>query len=105
MDPKAVSVLPGDVVQVAVDAESCGPSLVVRSRAPGDRIRLARLAGRKKLQDLFVDRKIRRDARDRTPIVTDPENRIVWVAGVAVDEAFRVNDGTKAVVVLKLRRS
>jgi hypothetical protein len=36
--------------------------------------------------------------------VTDPENRIVWVAGLALAEEFRVSDRTKAVVVLKLRR-
>ncbi len=101
--PGAVSAASGDV-DAAVDAARCGDRLIVRSRAPGDRIRLPGLGGRKKLQDLFVDRKIARRERDCTPIVTDPENRIVWVAGLALAEEFRVNEGTKAVIILKLRR-
>jgi tRNA(Ile)-lysidine synthase len=91
-------------LEVAVDAAGCGERLIVRSRVPGDRMRLAGRGGRRKLQDLFIDRKIGRTERAQTPIVTDPENRIVWVAGLALAEEFRVSDRTKAVVVLKLRR-
>lgn len=69
---------------------------------PGDRLRLP--GGRTKLQDLFVNRKLSRSDRDRTPIVTNPAGTIVWVAGVALADEFRVSDPTKAVVVLKLRR-
>ena len=87
-----------------VDAEAVGRTLVVRSRRPGDRMRPAGLGGSKKLQDLFVDRKVNRRDRDAVPVVTDTQGRIVWVAGHAVGEAFRVTAGTKAVIILKLRR-
>jgi tRNA(Ile)-lysidine synthase len=76
----------------------------VRSRRPGDRFRPAGASGHKKLQDYFVDRKIARAERDRIPIVVDAQNRIVWVAGHAIDEAFRVTDPSKGVIVLRLRQ-
>lgn len=94
-------VAPAEAAVAAVGGLA-GRSLLVRSRIPGDRLRLP--GGRTKLQDLFVNRKVSRLDRDRTPIVTDAQGRIVWVGGLAVDEEFRVGDRTKAVVILKLRR-
>ncbi|MGE3277460.1 MAG: tRNA lysidine(34) synthetase TilS [Vicinamibacterales bacterium] len=90
---------------VAVDAGVLGRRVVIRSRQPGDRLRPLGLGGRKKLQDLFVDRKVSAGDRDRTPVVTDPAGRIVWVAGLALAEEFRVTTGTNGVIVLRLRRS
>jgi tRNA(Ile)-lysidine synthase len=85
-----------------IDAGPC-PDLWVRFRRPGDRVRPLGAAGWKKLQDLFVDRKVPRADRDRTPLVVDADDRIVWVAGHVVSEDFRVSDATRAVVILKLR--
>ena len=68
------------------------------------RIQPLGMAGRKKLQDLFIDRKIARRERDYVPIVTDERGRIVWVAGHVIGEEFRVTDRTNAVIILKLRR-
>ena len=79
-----------------------GP-LAVRNRRPGDRFRPLGLDGEKKLQDFFVDRKVARRARDGVPLVVDESDRIVWVAGHGIDEAFRVTDASQAVVILKLR--
>jgi tRNA(Ile)-lysidine synthase len=61
------------------------------------------LSGRKKLQDFFVDRKVPRARRDRVPIVVDEQDRIIWVAGHAISEEFRVSDRTQSMVVLRLR--
>jgi tRNA(Ile)-lysidine synthase len=81
-----------------------GP-LVVRSRLPGDRIRPAGMGGRsKKLQDLFVDRKVPRGLRDTVPLVVDAGGRIVWVVGEAVGEDFRPVDPSAGVILLKARR-
>jgi tRNA(Ile)-lysidine synthase len=86
-----------------IDA-SVGTELVVRSRQAGDRLRPVGLGGSKKVQDILVDRKVERVERDSVPIVTDPQGRIVWVAGHALSEEFRVTERTKAVIILKLRR-
>ena len=87
-----------------VDASTVSPGLIVRSRRPGDRLYPLGAPGRKKVQDVFVDRKIPRDDRDREPIVTDKMGRIVWVAGQVLAAPFRVTPLTTTVVVLTLRR-
>jgi tRNA(Ile)-lysidine synthase len=79
-----------------------GTALAVRNRRAGDRLRPSRV-GRRKLQDLLVDRKVPRAERDRIPIVVDAADRIVWVAGHAIDQDFRVTDPSQAVVILRLK--
>ena len=73
--------------------------LTVRNRRPGDWLRLP--AGRKKLQDLFVDAKVPRAVRDRLPVVTDSAGRVVWVPGYAVSEDFRVDPAEGKVILLR----
>ena len=92
-----------DRATATVRADLCGGSLVVRNRRPGDRFRPAGLSGRKKLQDYFVDHKIARDRRDAVPLIVDEHDRIVWVAGYEIDEAFRVTDGSQPVLLLKFK--
>jgi len=90
--------------QVMVDASTLSPGLIVRPRRPGDRLNPLGAPGSKKVQDVFVDRKIPRHDRDREPIVTDDVGRIVWVAGQVLAAPFRVTALTTTVVVLTLRR-
>ena len=90
--------------EVAIDAAGVGPAVVVRRRQPGDWIRPLGLGGRKKLQDVLVDRKVPLECRDLVPVVTDVHGRVIWVAGHALAEEFRVTSDTNAVVILKLRR-
>jgi tRNA(Ile)-lysidine synthase len=79
-----------------------GP-LAVRNRRPGDRFRPAGLVGRKKLQDYFVDKKVARAERDGVPLVVDEGDRILWVAGYAVDEEFWVTDPAQPMLILRLK--
>ena len=53
--------------------------VVIRSRRPGDVIRLN--VGRKKVKDVFIDAKIERRRRDRWPVVTEA-GEVVWVVGL-----------------------
>jgi len=78
--------------------------LAVRYRRPGDRFRPFGLSGQKKLQDFLVDRKVARADRDRVPLVVDENDRILWVAGHEIDEAFRVTPASGAVLILTLRQ-
>jgi tRNA(Ile)-lysidine synthase len=89
----SVATLRGDLVH---------GTLTVRNRRPGDRFRPAGLQGSKKLQDLFVDRKLPRYKRDDVAIVVDAQDRIIWVAGFGADEAFRVTDAAQPVLILRL---
>ena len=84
-----------------MEATGIQAPLTVRSRKPGDVLRPLGLGGRKKLQDLFVDGKVERAVRDTVPVVVDAGGQIVWVAGHALADDFRVTDHTKAVVILR----
>ncbi|HWI19557.1 MAG TPA: tRNA lysidine(34) synthetase TilS [Vicinamibacterales bacterium] len=93
-----------DAAQVMVDAGALGGHLLVRHRRPGDRLQPLGAPGRKKVQDVLVDRKVPRDDRDALPIVTTESGEIIWVAGQVLADPFRVTPLTTSVVVLTLRR-
>jgi tRNA(Ile)-lysidine synthase len=92
-------------MSVVVDAGELGDHLIVRARRSGDRLQPLGAPGRKKVQDVLVDRKVPRDDRDRVAIVTTEKGQIVWVAGEVLAEPFRVTSLTKSVVVLTLKRT
>jgi tRNA(Ile)-lysidine synthase len=88
--------------RAAVQAATILLPLVVRNRRPGDRFRPLGAPGRRKLQDLFVDRKVPRGARDRVPVVVDRAGRIVWVVGHGIADECRVTVAGAGVVLLKV---
>jgi tRNA(Ile)-lysidine synthase len=96
--------VPSSPNQVVLDAAALGRHLTIRGWRPGDRVQPLGLGGRKKLQDVFVDRKVPRDERSLVPVVLDARERIAWVAGHVVGEPFRVTPSSASVVVLTLRR-
>ena len=99
----AARAMASDGAVAIVRRDLCSGPLRVRNRRPGDRFRPIGVGGHKKLQDFFVDRKVAQQRRDKVPLVVDETNRIVWVAGFGIDEAFRVTDPAQAVLILKLK--
>jgi len=95
----------GNSAMARVRSDLCTGGFRVRNRRPGDKFSPVGLGGRKKLQDFFVDRKVARQRRDLVPLLVDEADRIVWVAGYSIDEAFRVTDPAQAVLILRLRRA
>ncbi len=89
---------------VAVAQGPLNLPLAVRGRRAGDRFRPLGVAGRQKLQDFLVNRRVPRESRDGLPLVVDDHDRIVWVVGESVAEDFRVTDPSQGVILLKARR-
>ena len=86
-----------------IDRAAVGTELVVRSWRPGDRMAPLGLGGAtKSLQDLFTARRVPRLERPRVPVV-ECGGEIVWVAGVATSERFRVTAATREAVRLSCR--
>ena len=102
--PERLMTWAGRGSQVGVAAAAVALPLAVRSRRPGDRFRPLGAPGGRKLQDFLVDRKVPRADRESLPLVVDGRGRIVWVAGQAVAEPFRVHDPSQGVILLTLRR-
>ena len=81
--------VPGGPDLATLDADALGEEVEIRAWRDGDRMRPLGLGGSKSLQDLFTDRGVPRSERSRVPVVT-AGGRVAWVAGVAVDEEFRL---------------
>ncbi len=94
------AVCDGGPARAVIPAATVAAGLFVRAWRPGDALQPMGLSGRKKVQDLFVDRKVPRAMRHSVPIVTAADGQIVWVMGHALGEPFRVTPATKSVVVL-----
>mgnify|MGYP001589683431 CR=1 FL=1 len=60
--------------------------LYIRSVKEGDRFHPAGMDGSKKVQDFFVDRKIRREDRKNVPIIVDEQDQIVAVGRYRIDK-------------------
>lgn len=70
-------------------------NLAVRTRRAGDRIYLEKCGGRKKIKDIFIDRKIPLEERNKWPLVT-LEGEIIWVTGIYKNEKKEIKYNIKA---------
>ena len=83
----------------SLDRAALGPELLVRAWRHGDRMAPLGLGGTKSLQDLFTARRVARSRRTTVPVV-ESDGEIVWVAGVATSERFKVTAKTTTAVHL-----
>jgi tRNA(Ile)-lysidine synthase len=85
--------------------EACFAEIVfpvrVRGKRPGDRFVPFGMKGRKKLSDLFIDRKVPLSRRGDIPVFEDARG-IFWVPGVAAAERTRIVPGTRGALRIKL---
>ncbi|MFW6308580.1 MAG: tRNA lysidine(34) synthetase TilS [bacterium] len=78
--------------------------LKVRNRRAGDRFQPLGMKGRKKVKDFFIDEKIPVHKRDLIPLVVDDKGEIVWIAGLRMNENFKVKKKTEQLIRLELRK-
>jgi tRNA(Ile)-lysidine synthetase-like protein len=82
------------VAYLAVD-EADSPYLIVRLWMNGDRYRPLGSKGMRKLQDIFVDKKISRKVRRRLPIITTAGGDIVWSPSLPPAENVKITTNTR----------
>lgn len=81
------------------EALSNPQELSVRFWRPGDKMKPLGAPGTRKLQDIFVDRRIPRHLRKKLPVVTCNDD-IVWVVGVVIADWAKVKPETDTVLHL-----
>ncbi|MBM3401334.1 MAG: tRNA lysidine(34) synthetase TilS, partial [Bacteroidetes bacterium] len=59
------------------------------------------LKKKKKLSDFFVDKKISLNHKQDIGILENKTGEIVWVAGLRIDERYKINSNTKKVFILE----
>ncbi len=84
---------PADLWSLLADADHIVLPLTVRTARRGDRMRPLGAGGRRKLQDIFVDRKVPLRTRHSIPVV-ESAGEILWVPGVARSEMALVTSRT-----------
>jgi tRNA(Ile)-lysidine synthase len=90
--------LNGGSMVTLFDAETIGDYITVRSFRPGDRIYPLGMSGRRKIQDVFTDRKLPRERRHSWPLVVASNNEILWIPGMARARSALVTPATRKVL-------
>jgi tRNA(Ile)-lysidine synthase len=78
-----------------IDVERVGKEICLRHWRAGDRFHPIGLKSAVKLQDLFTNAKIPREARHGSVVAMTADGRIFWVEGLRLGEQFKVTPETK----------
>ncbi len=70
---------------------------LVRTFRPGDRITPLGMSGRKKVKDVFIDKKIPLSRRKHIPILVSG-GELIWIAGVCASELYRIDNQSNTLV-------
>ncbi|HZO82781.1 MAG TPA: tRNA lysidine(34) synthetase TilS [Candidatus Binataceae bacterium] len=100
--PADVAPLPTDLFEACFDADAAEAGLVARAFTPGDRIAPLGIAGTRKLQDVFVDRKLARARRRNYPVVT-LAGEVAWLPGLARGRVALIGPLTRQVLRVRAR--
>lgn len=84
-----------------MDFDKVSLPFIVRSRKPGDRFQPLGMGSKKKLKELFINRKIPREDRDAIPLLIS-KGEIVWVGGVEVSDQVKISKETTMAVKVTL---
>ncbi|MDQ0209222.1 tRNA lysidine(34) synthetase TilS [Alkalicoccobacillus murimartini] len=85
---------------IQLDGDELKLPLTVRASCSGDRIAALGMAGTKKLNRLFIDRKVPRSLRSEWPVVVDSHEQIIWVPLLQRSRLAKVTSSTKNIVEL-----
>lgn len=80
-----------------VDRDKLPAHFMFRTRYTGDRIAPLGSCGSKKLKDYFIDKKLTREEREKTPLLADG-NRIIWAVGHVIGDDYKVDNTTKRIL-------
>lgn len=79
------------------------PVFHVRLWRPGDRYKALGAPGTRKLQDMFVDKKISLNNRRSLPVIYEDSKGIAWCPGLPIAEPFKIEDNTQCALKLTFR--
>lgn len=85
------------------DYDIINDTLCVRSREPGDSIRLSENGGTQKIKSFFINEKIDKDLRDTIPLLTDG-SRVIWIVGYRTDPFYRVREHTTRILEIQIEK-
>ena len=87
---------------IHLNSEDIAFPLHVRCRKNGDVMSVKNMSGTKSVSDIFTDEKVPKEIRNTYPIVTDNNDKIIWIPGIKKSKLDRKKDG-KYDIILKYR--
>jgi tRNA(Ile)-lysidine synthase len=89
--------IPKETTTIFLDSTVAPFPWCVRTFRPGDRMVPFGMRGRKKVKDVFIDKKIPQSERRRIPLLWS-NNNLLWVFGVCYAEACRIRRQSATIV-------
>jgi tRNA(Ile)-lysidine synthase len=94
-----------DTWQAWLDAERVNQPLILRTRLPGDRIRLLGLKGHsQKISDAMINNHLPKQMRSGWPLLVS-DDEIAWLPGVAISNEFAVGSNSKNLLHIKFSKT
>ncbi len=91
-------------IKATFDLKKISDKIKIRKRKEGDFFFPIGMGGKsKKLKTYFIDEKVRRDERERIPLLVSGDN-ILWVIGHRQDDRYKVSEETKKALLIKAER-
>ena len=87
-----------------MDVERTGMELYLGPPRRGDRFQPMGMAQEKKLGRFLIDARVPRAWRSRIPVVRSA-GRVVWLAGLRLDERVKICEGTRETLCLTMRKT
>lgn len=85
------------------DYDKIKGELFIRNRRDGDYIYPKGMMGRKKIKDIFIDKKVPRDLRERMPLLA-LDSEILWIMELRDTNNYKPNEETKNILEIKILR-
>ncbi|MDF2673134.1 MAG: tilS [Clostridiales bacterium] len=85
------------------DYDKIKNKMTARNKRDGDYIYPKGMKGRKKIKDIFIDKKIPREVRGKTLLITQ-ESEVVWIFGLRDSRKYKVDENTKHVMEIEIKR-
>ena len=86
----------------AIDCDKIVGKSVLRTRLPGDSIRLLNRGCTKSLNKLFNEEAVPASVRDSLPVIAD-DNGVIWVYGSGVAQRCAVTEKTKKIKIIEVK--
>ena len=87
-----------------IDLDKVEFPLTIRHRQPGDKFTPLGMKQPKKLKNLLIDEKISKFERHKIILVKDKTGKIIWVAGIRINDDVKLTPKTQNVLRMKIMK-
>lgn len=85
------------------DYDKIKGGITARNKRDGDYIYPKGMRGKKKIKDIFIDKKIPREQREKTLLITK-ESEVVWLQGLRDSRNYKIDENTVNIIKIEIKR-